>query len=527
MVKNSQEPRFNQSRRNFCRTLSFAGGATLLSHAGAAIWLGRSNIANGNSTARGNAAESATPHFLLHIVVEQGWSPTYLFDARPRTFTSAQLWENYHDSSSETLSWTDKKGRTSWVSPSMKPLAADFLEQPCFSVIKGLHGSADFDGHRENQMLLLSGSTAGGAYLGVNLNQGSRVANSGVGQTPLDYLALGQSVFGSGLRGGTSLPLSLTLAQALRAMSDESGIPSATAVHAKQIIGKTFATAGQSNGLGGNGARQFAVASSQTASIKEALAKLDISGLSDGSKSKQRIFDDVALALRAFNSGIGRTALVGFPSFNLQIDGVRPPSIDCHDGESASAQPAVYKYIAEQLAGVFRLLRTTPFDAQQSLSFLDVTTVLVTSEFGRTNRQPDKAIDKTGTDHNRFGGLALVGGKGIEPGLFVGSTDLDQLITKNDSQGTKDFAPPSLAHDRFDPAHLMAMGHVYDFAAGTSVPSARPESYKQGDYLTSGSLVNSIYSIFGMPDSSWRAQAGLGGSVGERFKVINEIIKKA
>lgn len=125
-------------------------------------------------------------------------------------------------------------------------------------------------------------------------------------------------------------------------------------------------------------------------------------------------------------------------------------------------------------------------------------------------------------------GLAeqAAGGKGIEPGLFVGSTDLDQLVTKDEGAGTKDFAPQSLAHDRFDRDHVMAMGHVYDFGTSSSVPTARPEKYSQADYLTLGSLVNTVYSVFDVAESSWRAQAGLGGTVGDKFKVIQELIKK-
>jgi uncharacterized protein (DUF1501 family) len=306
-------------------------------------------------------------------------------------------------------------------------------------------------------------------------------------------------------------------------MANETDSPSAAASAALGVTRKNYAAAAQSSGLGGEGARQYAAASAQTGSIKSALSRFDLSGLP--ASPSRRCADDVSLAMRAFACGLGRTALVGFPVFTLKFDGVDNINIDSHTGDTAAQQPAVYAAISQQLAEVFALLRKTPYDATRSLSFLDVTTVFVTSEFGRTNRQLDKAIDKTGTDHNRFGGLALVGGKGIEPGLFIGSTDLDQLVSKSD--GTQDFAPPSLAHDRFDAGHVMAMGHVYDFEAGASSPNARPETYRQGDYLTTGSLVNSVYSLFGVPEDSWRAQSGLGGSVGDRFKVIRELIKKS
>ncbi|MEY4065593.1 MAG: hypothetical protein RIR26_1801 [Pseudomonadota bacterium] len=501
-------------RREFIRRMSIAGGGVVLL-GGTDGLLGRAMRAVAEPV-----AQAENPHFLLHIAIDGGWSPTYMFDSRPREFRAAGLWENYHDASAELGTWTDKKGRTSWVSPSMSALKECFLTNPCFSVVKGLHISADFDGHLENLRLLLTGSTTGGEYLGVALNESGRARQKGA---PLDYLKMGPELFGANLSGGTELAMSVSLGRALRTMAGGGATGSSrVAANAAELMRGVYADAARSGGLGGRGAAQFAAAAQESVALKALLSRLDFEGLDDNSAS---LVGPVKLALRSFAAGLGHVALVGGLPNGLRLGNGGDINLDTHSGDSAALQPQAYAVIAEDLAKVFRLLRETPYDAGRALSFLDVTTVLVTSEFGRTNRQTSASIDKTGTDHNRFGNMALVGGKGIEPGLFLGATDLDSL-TKDDN-GTSMFVAPSAAHLRIDRTQVMPMGHVYDFTTARVVTDARPEDYRQLDYLTSGSLVNSIYSLFDVPESRWRAQAGRGGSVGERFPVISELLRKS
>lgn len=488
------------SRRSFVKNGALASGGL--------VFLG----ASPGSLAR---ASQPQPHFLLHLVFAEGWSPTYWFDARPRSFTAAGLWENYHGPASEIPIWTDRRGRTSWVSPSMAALKGDFETTPCFSVVRGLHGSPEFDGHGENLRLLLSGSTSGGAYLGVPINQAARGRERG---TALDYLTTGPTLFGANFSGGTELGLSVDLVRALKAMAAESAAATLPASEAMRLTQSLFQRAGESRGLGGQGARHYSAAAQESEGLRHTLSRLNVDTLEAG----QGTLPSVALALRAFAAGLGHVALVNVPNnYTLASGGTFSP--DTHGNVGAAQQPEGYALAAQEMAGVIKLLRETAFDEASGQSFLDVTTVVVTSEFGRTNRQLGANIDNTGTNHNRFGNMALVGGKGIEPGLFVGSTDLDQLITTQ--EGVAAFAAPSRAHQSMDPSLLMAMGHVYDFTLGRVDAAARPEQYRMADYLTVGSLVNTIYRLFDVPESAWRAQQGLGGAQGARFPVIRELLK--
>jgi hypothetical protein len=325
-------------------------------------------------------------------------------------------------------------------------------------------------------------------------------------------------IFGANLSGGTELGVNLGMLQALKSMAAADGTDSLPARNARSLTSSIFELAGQSTGLGGQGARHFSAAAAESTALKQTLSRLDVDGLEGGQEAHHL----VTMAMRAFSAGLGQVALVNLPA-QFAVSSGDAFFFDTHSAQFASLQPEGYGLAAQALARVFKLLRETPFDAGLGLSFLDVTTVVVTSEFGRTNRQLGTAIDQTGTDHNRFGNMALVGGKGIEPGLFVGSTDLDALVTS--AEGSTSFTAPSLAHQRLDPSSLMAMGHVYDFAAGRPDTSARPEIYRMGDYLTVGSLANTIYRLFDVPEAAWRAQQGLGGAQGARFPVIREILK--
>jgi hypothetical protein len=125
-------------------------------------------------------------------------------------------------------------------------------------------------------------------------------------------------------------------------------------------------------------------------------------------------------------------------------------------------------------------------------SMLDVTTVMVASEFGRTMRSPDGTVDDTGTNHNQFSNSILIGGKGIRGGLVIGASDLRDEVEE-----------PSAAHLQLDPMQEKTMGLPFDFATLTSRPDL-PAAFDIKDYLTIGSVVNTIYTLFGVPKEHYR-----------------------
>ena len=124
---------------------------------------------------------------------------------------------------------------------------------------------------------------------------------------------------------------------------------------------------------------------------------------------------------------------------------------------------------------------------------LDVTTVFVTSEFGRTMRQYD--FQKSGTDHNSLTNTMLIGGKGIKGGQVIGASDFSSVAEHKNA---------SKAHLRLDPMKQKIMASPFNFET-CSPTSDKPEAFKSDHYLTSNSVVNTIFSLFGVSKEEWRA----------------------
>src|SRR5262249_5033269 len=136
----------------------------------------------------------------------------------------------------------------------------------------------------------------------------------------------------------------------------------------------------------------------------------------------------------------------------------RTTFLDTHDSTSAKQQPAVIGAIANEIAAVLGTLRDTVYNAQTGQSMLDVTTVMISSEFGRTMSQADRSIDDTGTDHDPLANTVLLAGAGIRGGLVVGASDLDQLTPSGD------FSAVSRVHQGLDRDLVKTMGKPFDFA---------------------------------------------------------------
>lgn len=97
--------------------------------------------------------------------------------------------------------------------------------------------------------------------------------------------------------------------------------------------------------------------------------------LQDKDAPNAALLDDLVLISKCFQKGISRSALLAPTTGPL----------DAHDSKTAIAHNGEVEKIVSQIGAVFEFLKNTPFDGARSL--LDVTTVVVTSEFGRTMRQ--------------------------------------------------------------------------------------------------------------------------------------------
>ena len=188
----------------------------------------------------------------------------------------------------------------------------------------------------------------------------------------------------------------------------------------------------------------------------------------------------IALIAECFRLSLSRSAIY-----------VLREQFDVHDGEQAKLQPKLFTEAVQKIAGLFRALVETPFDAKRSV--IDVTTVMVASEFGRTMRAPDMPITDTGTNHNQFCNSVLLGGKGVRGGLVVGASDL-----------ADERAVPSKAHIAMDPVLEKLMGRPFDTVT-LRARSDHPDTFDIQDYLTIGSVVNTLYSIFSVPKSHYRS----------------------
>jgi hypothetical protein len=187
----------------------------------------------------------------------------------------------------------------------------------------------------------------------------------------------------------------------------------------------------------------------------------------------------IALIAECFRLSISRSAIYVPPEF-----------FDVHAAEQAKAQPKLFAAAIDRVAALLRGLAETPFDDKRSM--FDVTTVMMASEMGRTLRAEDTPIDQTGTHHNQFCNSILLAGKGIRGGMVLGASDLADERTQ-----------VSKAHLALDPELYKAMGRPFDFATLRTRPDL-PEAFDIKDYLTIGSVVNTVYTLFGVPKEHHR-----------------------
>ena len=91
-------------------------------------------------------------------------------------------------------------------------------------------------------------------------------------------------------------------------------------------------------------------------------------------------------------------------------------------------------------------------------------------------------------------------GKGIRAGLVIGASDFREAGER-----------VSGAHLALDPALEKTIGRPFDFA--TMRPrDDLPESFELADYLTVGSVINTLYSLFKVPKSHYRTLTN-GGTI--------------
>lgn len=409
------------------------------------------------------------PHFFLMIVLSGGADASYMFDARPLAMTAAGKIQNYLGE--DPFPCAGRNGITSAATSLIKPLLP-FKDR--FSVMNGVVMTPSFDGHAQNMNFLFTGDPFGGDSFIPHLN----LAETGHNPDAVDAIVPADQADFTALNHSGVIPLEPKvlrgLPERLRQLPPAHGGDPLTS-----FVRSRIEAAAQGSGRLSGGASLMLTALDNSPVVHRKLAALSASD-PDQSTEKQSI----ALIAECFRLSLSRAAIY-----------VLPEQFDVHAPELAKAQPRLFGGAIEKVAALLQGLADTPYDAKRSM--FDVTTVMVASEFGRTMRAPDMAIDATGTNHNQYSNSILMGGKGIRGGMVIGASDMADLIS-----------PISKAHLAVDPVLEKTLGMPFDFK--TMRPRADlPEAFDVEDYLTIGSVVNTLYAVFDVPQPHHRT-LGLG-----------------
>jgi len=438
------------SRRDMMRLAATAAGTLLLPQAGAAAL----------------ADPDEDPHFFLLILLEGGADPSYMFDARPLSMTRAGKIQNYLGE--EPGVWKGSNGVETLATRLVAPLRP-FCDR--FSVLNGVYMTPSFDGHLQNMNFLFSGSPFGGDSFIPHLNS----AETGRPPGSLDAVVPTAPMFINVNNHSAVVPLEPNSLEQLAERMREAEPPHPDDPIGRFIRSRLTAAGALGEGRMAAGARLMLSSLDQAPDVHRKLAALQ-APRSDLAPEAQA----VALIAECFRLALSRSAIY-----------VLREHFDVHDADQARLQPTLFADAVLKIAGLFRALVDTPFDAKRSM--LEVTTVMVASEFGRTMRAPGLPVTATGTNHNQFANSVLLGGKGIRSGLVIGASDLPD-----------EKALPSKAHLAMDPVLEKVMGRPIDFATLRVRPD-QPNGFAIESHLTISSVVNTIYAMFRVPQSHYRS----------------------
>lgn len=412
--------------------------------------------------------EGKEPHFFLQILIEDGLDSLYLFDSRPKIFTAAGKIANY--AKDEAFLWEGAAGGRCWASPLVKPLQ-EFKSR--LAIVNGIVMPPGFLGHEQNVNSLLTANPFGGKYFAPLLSTSSM---------PLPFVGIGPLGSATLSNRSEALVLDSRTANTLaaRAGTKAAGQPDAAW---RRFLGDRAKNCAQGPGAFSKGCAAYAQSLEKSRALATSLSATGVSFEPSASDLEKR----VSVALSYFRNNLSRTALVAYSADS---------TVDTHAPADAARSEETYRLLNAEIAAVLKLLEKTPFDAVRGLSMLDVTTVMISTEFSRTHMQMGKTVETTGTDHNPFGNMAIFCGKGIRGDLVLGATDLDVLDEHSN------FGPVSNAHKKVDAKNFNRIGKVFDFAR-QETSQILPEEFKLDDYITMPSIMNTMMAGFGVGQGSW------------------------
>jgi hypothetical protein len=415
-------------------------------------------------------AQGEEPHFFLQLFFDGGMDSSYLFDARPLEMTKNGKIQNYLGV--EPKVWTGANGVSTFVTDIVKPLETF---QNDFSILNGVMIAPTFDGHPQNINQLFTGNVFGGSSFIPHLNVKSAQRST----CPIDALQSGFLQLDAD-NLGNQIPLDLPSFQIMQSRIQRAP-PIDTQNPVMSFIRQRMEALGKGAGSFSQGASQMMSAHQKSAQLSQQLLNVPELIKAPGDE----VLEFLSLVLGSFKAGVVRSALIS-PSFNLI------GSLDAHDSVTAKNQPKNLERVVEVISKVLKALKGTPYDSNRS--FFDLTTLYVTSDFGRTMKSnKNSSVDDTGTNHNPFSATQLLAGKGIRGGLVIGESDF-----KSSTESL------SKAHLSMDKDLLYTMGRPFDYSTLKS-KDLKPEVFDPSQYLAVDSVVNSIYTLFGGPRERMRS----------------------
>ncbi|MCX6129311.1 MAG: DUF1501 domain-containing protein [Proteobacteria bacterium] len=412
----------------------------------------------------------AEPHFYLQIILEGGADSLYMFDSRPNSMTAAGLVTNY--SSTDAVVWDGSNGGTCLASSLAAKAMRPYKKR--LAIVNGVHMPLGFEGHDQNVNSLLTANPFGGKYFAGSLPTDGR---------PIDFVQVGK-LFGANLSNKTrALSVSPTTAASLATQAQASTQQDSQSPWKTRIL-KRAAHCGEGTGLLAKACLNYVDGMIKSQSLASILAQTK----PDFSHAPSELEKAAQVAIAYFKAGLSKACLL---TSSLGIY-----NFDTHSPEDAKKSEETFTSTLTDLAGVLQLLESTAFDSSKGLSMLDVTTVMISSEFSRTRGQAGKSAEQAGTDHNPLANMVLLLGKGIRGDSVIGSSDLDQLVDG------RSFSPVSGAHHQVDEALMKKMGRPFDFSTQTHSLEL-PAQYAADDYMTAASVMNTVLAAFGVNSELW------------------------
>lgn len=414
-------------------------------------------------------------HFLYILFLDGAADFSYMFDARPLEMTKFRMLANR--TGTEPDLWTGSNGQSCWASSLTSPLKP-FKND--FTVVNGVFMDKTFAGHTNMIDLILSGNPLGGDSFVPWINNKNQVLS----RTSLDGIKKNsQSFYGNRLHS-TLIEIegkdSLELMEKLKKDSQLAKFPDALSYSTERML---LASLQNPSGQWSQGSKNLWTQMQSAQSFAEQLSFLDTASLSsDPSLSFLSLFGKMAQK-KMMRVGIENTILFSEnPNLNFFYD--------THSINSTADHLSLYTRTHEKIAKTLQFFKSTAYDNQRSL--LDVTTVMIASEFGRTMRQEFVPFDECGTDHNILSNSFLFAGKGIKTGQVIGATDFQKPQERL-----------SKAHLQLDNKRLCMMARPFDFSTERPL-TIKPEQFEQDQYLNCGSIINTLFEIFSMPKEIYR-----------------------